>query len=555
MTPRWFGDYEIVRQLRVGGMATLYLARRYGAAGFSRLVALKLLHTHLGAQPGFLEMFVDEARICSHISHTNVVHVEEFGVIDGTHYLVMEYIDGCSVSDLFRVLSRESRQLDPELAARVILLIASGLHAAHETRDQDGQPLEIVHRDISPSNILLSGDGNAKLIDFGIAKARNRLSETRAGVSLKGKYNYMAPEQAIRAVVDRRSDIFSLGVVFWEMLVCRPLFADGSHLGLFKRLERTTVPPPSAVNPASPASLDPIVLAMLQHDPADRPRTAAEIQQLVAAALPGADNRKATELGALAVEIRDKRQALRAARQAAGEDPDSHHGFSPTPRTLRKLPLPPPEEPEPEPPPPAVAPAVAPPPPPASTLRPRHRIRRVVQVGALCSLAAAGLFVIASHMASSGATPPAPRETPGALPPRSDAAEASGQTPPVAMVDPPPSVADAATGGSEEAEPAGSAGEEAIATPAPRRSRSRPEHRPRRRRPVVRSSEPATKPAIADGESTELSFDTSVDGEDSQTPAGAHGLKRRDTPLAPDFDAKLTAPPSNSRPSAPDFDQ
>jgi serine/threonine protein kinase len=512
MTSRWFGDYEILRQLRVGAMATLYLARRYGAAGFSRLVALKLLHAHLGEQPDFLEMFVDEARICSHISHTNVVHVEEFGAIDGIHYLVMEYLDGCSVSDLLRVLSLEGGQLDPELAARVVLLIASGLHAAHETHDHDGQPLEIVHRDVSPSNILLSSDGNAKLIDFGIAKARNRLSETRAGVALKGKYNYMAPEQAVRAVVDRRCDIFSLGVVFWEMLVCRPLFPDGSHLGLFRRLEHTMVPPPSAVNPASPVSLDPIVLAMLQHDPEDRPRTAAEVQQQVAAALPGADNHKASELGALAIEIRDKHQALRAARHAAGEDPDSHHGLSPTPRTRRRMPLPAPEEPEEpeelevlevlevleEPRSESSSQAVDPAPLPVLPLRPRRRTRRIVQVGALCALAATAIIVIASRVASLGASPPAPRETQGAHPARSDAAEAKTQSPSVAVLvtpsNPSPSVADAAPAGDED-----------IVAPPPRRSRSRPERRPRRPEPTARS--------------------------------------------------RLTAPPSDSRPDAPDFDQ
>ncbi|HMG22607.1 MAG TPA: serine/threonine-protein kinase, partial [Kofleriaceae bacterium] len=302
MTGQWFGDYEIVQRLRVGGMATLYLARRHGAAGFSRLVALKMIHPHLIEQAAFLDMFVDEARICSQITHPNVVHVEEFGAIDGIHYLVMEYLDGCSVAELLRLCHRRRRALDPELAARIVMQIAAGLHAAHETRDASGEPLEIVHRDISPSNILLSIDGNAKLIDFGIAKARNRLSATHDGVALKGKFNYVAPEQATRSEIDRRCDVFSLGIVFWEMLVGRRLFRDDNHLALFHRLQRTEVEPPSSANPDLTPVFDALVLAMLHHDPEHRPQTAAEVERRIAAAAPGAANREASDLGALARE-------------------------------------------------------------------------------------------------------------------------------------------------------------------------------------------------------------------------------------------------------------
>src|SRR3954470_23534731 len=312
-------------------MATLYLARRHGAAGFSRLVALKMIHPHMVEQPAFVEMFVDEARICSRITHPNVVHVEEFGVIDGVHYLVMEYLDGCSVSELLQVCGRRRRRLDPELAARVVMQIARGLHAAHETLDQDGEPLEIVHRDISPSNILLSVDGNAKLIDFGIARAKNRLSETQAGVTLKGKYKYVAPEQATRGPVDRRCDVFSLGVVFWEMLVGRPLFPDDSYVTLFNRLQATEVEPPSAVNPDVPVVLDPIVLAMLSHDPAGRPQSGLDVERRIAAALPGAANREVSELGALAREVRDACTAQRTTSDGTGGSPA---GFSPTPRSM-----------------------------------------------------------------------------------------------------------------------------------------------------------------------------------------------------------------------------
>jgi eukaryotic-like serine/threonine-protein kinase len=330
MTAQWFGDYEILERLRVGGMATLYLARRHGAAGFSRLVALKVIHPQLAEQASFVDMFVDEARICAQISHPNVVHVEEFGVLDGVHYLVMEYVDGCSASELLQVLRRDRRMLDPELAARAIMQVAGGLHAAHETCGPDGQPLDLIHRDISPSNILVSVDGHAKLIDFGIAKARNRISETQAGFTLKGKCRYVAPEQALHAAVDRRCDLFSLGIVFWELLAGRQLFPDDSHAGLINRLRQTDVPAPSAVNPCVPAVFDPIVLAMLRHDPADRLQTAAEVQRRIASAIPGAANREAADLGALAIEVRDK-CAERRARRASAESPgsDSDRNFSP----------------------------------------------------------------------------------------------------------------------------------------------------------------------------------------------------------------------------------
>ncbi|HEX7843339.1 MAG TPA: serine/threonine-protein kinase [Kofleriaceae bacterium] len=328
----WFGNYEVIERLRVGGMATLYLARRHGAAGFSRLVALKLVHPRLTAQPGYIEMFVDEARICSQISHPNVVHVEEFGVIEELHYLVMEYLDGCSVGELLQRLRHEHRMLDPDLTARIITQIAGGLHAAHETRGPDGEPLDIIHRDISPSNILLSLDGNAKLIDFGVAKARNRLFETQ-GATLKGKYNYMAPEQAACSSVDRRCDIFSLGVVFWELLVGRPLFPDDTFIGLSNRLHRTEVLAPSVANPWAPAAFDLIVLDMLRHDPAKRLHTAAEVQRRIAAANPGAANGDAAELGALVREVRE-----RCAAELASEGTEvssSHVSVPPATRSMR----------------------------------------------------------------------------------------------------------------------------------------------------------------------------------------------------------------------------
>jgi serine/threonine-protein kinase len=373
-------------------MATLYLARRHGADGSSRVVALKLIHPRLTAQPGYVEMFVDEARICSQISHPNVIRVEDFGVIDGVHYLAMEYLDGCSAAELLQRSWHAHRPLDPDLAARILMQIAGGLHAAHETRGRHGEPLDIIHRDISPSNILLSLEGNATLIDFGLARARNRLFETQ-GATIKGKFNYMAPEQATRGTVDRRCDVFSLGVVFWELLVGWPLFPDDSIVGLSSRLHRTQVVAPSVANPWVTPAFDLIVLDMLRHDPAERLSTAAEVQRRIAVAAPGAGHHEASALGALVREVREQRLARRA--RAGTEASSSHPSFSSVlraARSVRASPLRPRVEVEP-------APASAERGPQAEQAPPRRRMsRRVLLVAAGLSV----LGVAASMLIGSG---------------------------------------------------------------------------------------------------------------------------------------------------------
>ncbi len=301
----WIGEFEIIRRLRHGGMATIYLGRKHGMAGFSRNVAVKVIHPHLASNMQYLQMFADEARICSQISHPNVIHVEGFGQDEnGFHYMAMEFIEGCSLSDVLKNLYQEQRQLEPELGAHIILQIAAGLHAAHESRGTDGQLLNIIHRDVSPANILLSVDGHVKVIDFGIAKSRGRLAETMDGQSLKGKFKYMAPEQAQADIeLDRRADIFALGVVFWEILVGRPLFANTSVLAVLKRLTDPEITPPSEANSSVPQVLDAVVLGMLQQDREQRPETAWEVRRLIIEALPKAATRQAEELATLSQEV------------------------------------------------------------------------------------------------------------------------------------------------------------------------------------------------------------------------------------------------------------
>ena len=203
-------------------MASLFLARRGGAAGFTRLVAIKMVHPRHAEDPGLIQMFVDEALLTARIDHPNVVHVEELGEHESAYYLVMEYVHGASLAQLMRVLGRAKRRLSPLVAVAICARVSEGLHAAHETTGDNGELLSIVHRDVSPQNILLSHKGHVKLIDFGIAKAHARVHESNVS-SLKGKVRYMAPEQATTGNVDRRTDVYALGIVLWEPLTMRRL--------------------------------------------------------------------------------------------------------------------------------------------------------------------------------------------------------------------------------------------------------------------------------------------------------------------------------------------
>jgi serine/threonine-protein kinase len=284
------GGFEIIERIRAGGMATLYLGRRSGASGFTRKAAIKVIHPHLAIEDRIVGMFVDEARICSQLNHPNIVHVEDFGFDAGVHFLAMEYIDGTSLRGVYRWLNKQQRPIAVRIATRIVMDVAAGLQAAHDAKGEDGAPLHIIHRDISPSNILLSRSGHIKIIDFGIAKARNRIVETESSTTVKGKLKYMAPEQATRgSSVDHRCDLFALGVVYWELLAGRELFrAANDAEGLAARLRGDPVDPPSKHNPDVPPALDEVVLKMLAFDPEQRIGTAGEIRAMLAEKVPEA---------------------------------------------------------------------------------------------------------------------------------------------------------------------------------------------------------------------------------------------------------------------------
>lgn len=233
--PLRLGPYELIQRLATGGMAEVYLARRAGPHGFQKLVAVKRILPQLARDEDFLAMFVDEARVCARLSHPNVVQVFDFGEHDGELFMAMEYVDGTTGARLIRAAATAGIAVPLEVSLHLVLSVTRGLEYAHAARDEKNQPLNLVHRDVSPGNLLIDRTGAVKLTDFGIARAAEFERRTDAG-QLKGKLGYMSPEQVVGAELDARSDLFTLGIVFAEMLTLRPLFSGGRELDVLLRI-------------------------------------------------------------------------------------------------------------------------------------------------------------------------------------------------------------------------------------------------------------------------------------------------------------------------------
>ncbi|HEX3770274.1 MAG TPA: protein kinase [Polyangiaceae bacterium] len=274
MIGRKLDRFELIAELASGGMGTVYLARLGGAGGFQRLYAIKRLHEHLARHTEFIEMFLDEARLAARIHHPNVVPILEIGTTDAGHYLVMEYVEGDTAGHLFFAAAQEQKKVPPRVAVRIVLDALAGLHAAHEGTDDEGNLLELVHRDVSPHNILVSVDGVSRLTDFGIARAASRLAVTRAG-QLKGKIAYMAPEQARSEKIDRRADVFAMGICLWEMLVGQRLFKADAEGDTLNRLLYEPIPTADEANPEVPRALAEVCAKALVRDLGKRYPTAA----------------------------------------------------------------------------------------------------------------------------------------------------------------------------------------------------------------------------------------------------------------------------------------
>ena len=285
---RPFGPYVLVRELATGGMGCVYLAREEREGGIVRQVALKRIHDHLARDSAFVTMFLDEARIASRIHHPHVCTVFEYGKVDGTYFIAMEYLRGLPMSDLLHELGKRPPEDSPErlaLGIRLLVQACEGLHAAHELRDDHGASLHVVHRDVSPHNLFLSIDGTLRVLDFGIARAADRLAETTQG-RVKGKFAYMAPEQALGKDVDRRSDVFALGVILWELLTLQRLFKRDAPAETILALVNQPVAAPSSIARDVPPALDAVVLKALARDPAERFATARELARALERTLP-----------------------------------------------------------------------------------------------------------------------------------------------------------------------------------------------------------------------------------------------------------------------------
>ena len=274
------GRYQLCFELASGGMATVYLARADGESGFEKLVALKRIHRHLAKERGYVDMFLDEARIASRITHANVCSVFDFGEANGEYYIAMEYLVGEPLSRVGQRVAKDPDQrrspLLPARIARVIADACEGLHAAHELKDAHGELLNVVHRDASPKNLFLTYDGVVQVVDFGIASARQRVHQTSTG-DVKGTFPYMAPEQLSASTADRRVDIWSLGVTLWELLTLRRLFRGDTPARTMHAVLFDDIAAPSEYRSQIPKELDEIVLKALDRDPDQRWQSGREM--------------------------------------------------------------------------------------------------------------------------------------------------------------------------------------------------------------------------------------------------------------------------------------
>jgi serine/threonine-protein kinase len=333
MTERLFVDrYELVAELASGGMATVYVGRVRGAVGFSRTVAIKRLHPQFARDPDFVAMFLDEARLASRIRHPNVVPTLDVVTSAGELFVVMEYVLGETLSSIARTLRASGEPMPLPIAASIASGMLLGLHAAHETVDEGGRPLDIVHRDVSPQNVIVGADGIARLVDFGIAKAAGRLQSTTDG-AVKGKVGYMSPEQ-LEGHVDRRCDLYATAVVLWEMLTARRLFQGESQAHVVTKVLAGNIPSLRSLADV-PLALDEVVMCGLELSPDRRFSTAREMERALRRAAPIAPEFDVAEWlnGVMGASLRERAAELSrieatsaAARTAAAATPTSLGG-------------------------------------------------------------------------------------------------------------------------------------------------------------------------------------------------------------------------------------
>jgi serine/threonine-protein kinase len=326
VSPQVIGRYAIFGKIASGGMASVHFGRLYGGAGFSRTVAIKRLHPHLAEDPEFVSTMIDEARLAARIHHPNVVPTLDVVAADGEVLVVMEYVRGESLSRLLKIEAGNGRRVPLPIVSAIVTGALHGLHAAHEAKSDRGAPLGIVHRDVSPQNVLVGVDGMARVIDFGVAKAAGRLQTTREGV-VKGKMAYMAPEQVASGEVTRSADLYAMGVLLWETLTGKRLFQAESEAALVAVVLGGAKAPPSIHAPDVSPELDALVMKALAPDPDLRFQSAADMAATLASLVPPALQ---TEVGRWVEEA--ARDGL-ARRGAIVSEIESSSGFATVPPT------------------------------------------------------------------------------------------------------------------------------------------------------------------------------------------------------------------------------
>jgi eukaryotic-like serine/threonine-protein kinase len=268
--------YKVLEKIASGGMAEVFRAESAGLEGFKKTVAIKRVLPHLSEKKQFIGMFLDEARLSAHLSHSNCVQVFDIGVGDNTYFIVMEFVDGSDLKAVIEHQKKSGRTFPVEEACLICVRLCEGLSYAHELIDAKGQNLGIVHRDMSPPNVLITRHGEVKIVDFGLAKANSQLEQSEPGI-IKGKFSYLSPEAALGHPVDARTDIFAIGIILWELLAGRRLFIGESDLETVRQVQAARVPSIRRINPQVPPELDVIVAKALARDPNQRYQAARDL--------------------------------------------------------------------------------------------------------------------------------------------------------------------------------------------------------------------------------------------------------------------------------------
>jgi serine/threonine protein kinase len=323
--PKQFGKYLLTKRIAVGGMAEVFKSKLIGAMGFEKTLAVKRILPEYSTDEEFVQMFVDEARICSSLHHNNIVQVFDFGEVNNQYYLAMEFIDGCNLKNLFFRILKLNKRLPRDLVYYIIMKTASALDYAHKVK-MEGQTssLQLVHRDVSPQNILLSKNGDVKITDFGIAKAAIKVTQTQPG-KIQGKYSYMSPEQALGKQLNHQSDIFSLGIVFYELLSAKKVYGSSETVKRYNEATKANIPRIGTILTDLPSQVESLITQMLSRDPKDRPKDCTEVVDVLTEFLSsGSDEVLSSQLAELVQELFPEETIPAAPEKSAGLSERSH---------------------------------------------------------------------------------------------------------------------------------------------------------------------------------------------------------------------------------------